>query len=132
MDLSFYKIEADMQCSAGNKNTCIVIILSCFYLLLLFTVTLLCIIMIVVSTSRYWWIGGEKISDNWYWRGITTRRIPENGSADSGWHLGGHNESSETSCIYYKTAGSADGSHNGWDSHSACSVNMYFICERRL
>ena len=93
---------------------------------------ILCIIMIVVSTSRYWWIGGEKISGTWYWKGITTSKVPINRSADSGWHYG-HGDFDESPCMYYVTYGS-DGSGNGWDSHSghACSVNTYFICERRL
>ena len=87
-------------------------------------------IMIVVSTGRTWWIGGEKISGTWYWKGITTSRIPETIDGGSGWHSG-HHESSEPPCMYYQTSGTG-GSDNGWNSHShsPCSTNMYFICER--
>lgn len=78
------------------------------------------------------WIGGEKRSSIWYWTGMITGRIPENGTPDSGWHGNGsgHSDSAGNDCLYYQT--STNPSNVGWNAHYRCTTALKYICEKSI
>lgn len=89
---------------------------------------MVCSFIIAGHASDKFWIGGYKVSNYWYWAGILTGRVPEDGSAESGWH-DRHTESNEPPFMYYQTSGR---NHYGWNAHGSCSSSSTrkFICEK--
>lgn len=92
-----------------------------------------CFFVLTAGSYGKWWIGGQKKSDVWYWVGIQTGPVPENKSPNSDWQ-NAHNESTESTCMYYRTGGAYSYLNMGWDSSVSepCTMDMYYICERKL